>query len=78
MPKEPDRAIAALLQAYSGNLETNPERAREEPRGTSSATGPGLHREWPILDVDVGNALSATRQLGAGMVPNLETFWKVA
>ena len=33
--------------------ETNPEREREEPHGTPYATGPALHREWPIWDVDV-------------------------
>ena len=43
--EEAGGAIAALPQAYSSNLETNPERAREEPCGTPDATGPGLHRE---------------------------------
>ena len=40
------------------NLETNPERAREEPRGAPYATGP--------VDVYVGNALSATCQYTRG------------
>ena len=56
VPEEPDRAITPAIWRQ------NPERAREEPRGTPHATGPGLHREWPIWDVDVGNALSATHQ----------------
>ena len=64
-PEEPDRAVTALLQAHAGNLKTNPERAREEPSGTPHATGPGLQKEWPILDVDAGSALSATRQFSA-------------
>ena len=61
-PEKPNRAN----QACSSNLETNPARAREEPRGAPNATGPGLHREWLIWDVDVGNALSATRQYTRG------------
>ena len=64
--EKPNRATAALPQACSGNLETNPERAREEPRRAPNATGPGRQREWPIWDVDFGNALSATRQYTRG------------
>ena len=56
----------SITQECSGKLETNPERTREQPRGTAHATRPGLHREWPIWDVDIGNALSATRQYTRG------------
>ena len=61
-PEKPNRATAALPQACSDNLETNPERGREEPRGAPHATGPGLHGEWLILDADVGNDLRVTCQ----------------
>ena len=66
VPEGTNRATAALPKACSGNLETNPERAREEPRRAPSATGPGLQREWLILNVDVGNALSAPCQYTRG------------
>ena len=59
-PEKANRATAALPQACSGNLETNPERAREEPRRALHATGPVVQRDWLFWDVDVGNALSAT------------------
>ena len=54
MPEEPDRAIAALPQAYSGNLET---KSRTRTRGTTRNSL--CNWAW---DVDIGSALSATCQ----------------
>ena len=65
-PEETNRATAALPQACSGNLETNPERAREEPRRAPNVTGPGRQREWLTSDVHVRNALSAPCQYTKG------------
>ena len=43
-PENPNRATPALPQACSGNLVTNPERAREESHRAPNATGPGLQK----------------------------------